>query len=503
MKAYFRPIALSLSMMLCCYFVAEAQFVEDALRLGAPGLSVGARSLGMGTAYTGVADDFSAAYWNPAGLGQIRLNEVSFGLSNLSFGNTSKFQGSDQSTTNSSTNLNSAGLVYVVPTTRGSLVMALGYGRQSDFTTGLSFSGFNPNSSIIQSWAPDGVSYASYDLSQNNAYQLFLANKDTLSGAFESLVDDSLTQSGKVLEGGGINYYTAAGAIEAAQNVYLGATLNFISGSYTYSRSYSETDSRDIYDAARTAQFSPFPFDLNSLSVTENLETDISGFNAKLGFLYTPTPNSRVGITVKTPSWITARETFSSKASAEFDDGNLIEFPSEDVAPSKNEYDVRTPFSFSGGFSYSANAVTVAADLEYTDWTQLEFSSSGTFSTAFNDHLLKLNSQIKDVFQPSVNVRAGLEVTVPNIEMSLRGGFAYLQSPYQFDQAANAQKYITAGIGFLIDNSIAVDVGYARGYWETSHVNYTGSDSNGNSFSQGTAEKIRTNNLIATFAYRF
>ena len=39
---------------------------------------VGARPMGMGGAFVGVADDVSAVYWNPAGLGQIAHNEVTY-----------------------------------------------------------------------------------------------------------------------------------------------------------------------------------------------------------------------------------------------------------------------------------------------------------------------------------------------------------------------------------------------------------------------------------------
>src|SRR5260370_15046447 len=37
----------------------------------------GARSLAMGAAFVGVADDASATYWNPAGLSQITRKELS------------------------------------------------------------------------------------------------------------------------------------------------------------------------------------------------------------------------------------------------------------------------------------------------------------------------------------------------------------------------------------------------------------------------------------------
>jgi long-subunit fatty acid transport protein len=62
---------------------AFAQFPEDALRLSTPGFGVGARAMGMGNAYTGVASDFSAIYFNPAGLAQLTRGEFSMGMSYL------------------------------------------------------------------------------------------------------------------------------------------------------------------------------------------------------------------------------------------------------------------------------------------------------------------------------------------------------------------------------------------------------------------------------------
>src|SRR5690349_17928904 len=47
---------------------ANAQF----LKLGA-----GARAAGMADAFTSVADDVTAAYWNPAGLAQLTTPEIS------------------------------------------------------------------------------------------------------------------------------------------------------------------------------------------------------------------------------------------------------------------------------------------------------------------------------------------------------------------------------------------------------------------------------------------
>ena len=146
-----------------------AQFPEDALRFATPGVGIGARSLGMGNAYTGVASDFSAIYWNPAGLAQMEHGEFSLGLSQINYKGKGTFFGGSNSLANNATNLNSLGLVFPVTVHKGSLVLAFGYARQSNFNTGLSFEGFNPNSSIIQTFARDGALFPS-DLSDNLAY---------------------------------------------------------------------------------------------------------------------------------------------------------------------------------------------------------------------------------------------------------------------------------------------------------------------------------------------
>ncbi len=468
-------------LLLCAVSFVQSQFVEDALRYSSLGLGVGARTLGLGTAYTGIAEGFSSVYWNPAGLAQSQLSEISLGLSHLSYGNNSTFVGQQQSFTNSATSLNSFGIVYPYPTTRGSLVFALGYGRQTDFTTGLSFNSFNPRNSIVQTWARDNTAYPN-DLSDNIAYQLYLANLDTASGTFDSKILDSTTQSSTVLEGGGLNHVALSGAVEAARNLYLGITLNFITGSYSYTRNYYEDDLKNIYNNTR------FPFDFTSLSLLETVESDVSGFAVKLGLLYKLSPDFRIGLAVKTPSYITVRETFSMEATSTFDNGDHYTYPAGGAYPSQNEYDVHSPFVFSIGSSYNIRHLMVSGDIEYTDWTQMEFANA-------NSGLLALNTSIKKTFRPTANLRLGGEYNFEDAGFALRGGFMYLPSPYQGDPSSFGQKYITGGLGFIIDNSIGIDLGYAYGYWDTYHQVYQGVNT--------TVEKITTHNLLGTVSYRF
>ncbi|HID94625.1 MAG TPA: hypothetical protein EYP53_01015 [Candidatus Latescibacteria bacterium] len=94
---------------------------------------VGVRAMGIGGAYVGVADDFSATYWNPAGLAQIREAWLYGALCHLSRRVNSTFFGESRPGEIGKSRLGSFGVVLPVPTYRGSLVFAIGYNRLKSF----------------------------------------------------------------------------------------------------------------------------------------------------------------------------------------------------------------------------------------------------------------------------------------------------------------------------------------------------------------------------------
>ncbi len=72
--------AFCILIALCCHTVAHGaeKYAGDFLTLG-----VGARPLGMGGSFAAIADDSTATYWNPAGLGRLRHSEAAFMHSSL------------------------------------------------------------------------------------------------------------------------------------------------------------------------------------------------------------------------------------------------------------------------------------------------------------------------------------------------------------------------------------------------------------------------------------
>src|SRR5260221_13478775 len=79
-----KNLSLTLWLLLAGSLTLPGLVAKDA---GLPGeflnVGVGARPLGMGRAFTGVADDIDSIYWNPAGLSTYRSNQLAFQYSPL------------------------------------------------------------------------------------------------------------------------------------------------------------------------------------------------------------------------------------------------------------------------------------------------------------------------------------------------------------------------------------------------------------------------------------
>ena len=465
--------------------LATAQFPEDALRLSTPGIGVGARSLGMGNATIGVASDFSAITSNPAGLAQLRFGEFAMGMTYQSVTDEATFLGNVSQYTSGSTTLNMLGVALPVPVRQGSFVVAFGFQRQNDFTGGASFAGFNPSASYIQTWAPDGQPYGR-DLSGNLAYQVYLADIDTVSGRWVSPIRDRVTQMATVLEDGGLDNWSVGGAGEVAKNIFLGATVSYVAGSYSYDRVYEESDDQQLYET--------FPYDFSRLRVIDKITADVSGWYGRFGFLANAWDLLRVGVSVKTPTGYHVREEFSTEGRAFFDNGD-IQLPDGPFRlPGQGEYDVTTPWVFGAGASLTLGPILVAADGEFTDWTTMKFSNAAP-------EVEDVNRDIREIFRSTVNLRLGAELRLWFFHP--RAGLIYNMSPYREDESSPTdfftrtydQKYATVGAGLLLSGSVMVDVAYAYGWWKTYRINDLGTSR--------TDENIDTHNVNFALRVRF
>lgn len=472
---------------------AFAQFPEDALRLGQAGFGVSARSMSMGNAMTGLSEGYDATYFNPAGLAQSYQSQVTMGLNFLGYNNNTDYLAKSSSLSSSQTDLSSLGLVYPFPTTKGSFVIALGYNRGNDFNTALSFNAYNPNSSIVPSLYDGDVNY---DIPFN------VGLEDTTG---KIVLNKNVNQKGTVHESGGLNNWLVAGAVDIAQDFSIGLTLNLISGSYHYARQWTETDPNGYWTNTQLSDVAGAR-GLGSFVLNDNVDQDLSGWNAKVGFLYRlPDENGKViarfGGTIEFPTFITVDEKYSDAGTASFLTSATMSYT---TPGGNNNYDVTTPFKFGFGASGGISILTVAADIQYVDWTQLQFNTSSG-PTLPSDFINNLNSQIKSEFRATTDLRVGAELALANSDYStfvpyVRGGFAFYQSPYVGDGSDQARKFASGGIGFRIQNSIDLDLAYQYGWWNTSEQLYFDPVTNAGYV---TTNKITNTNFMFTFKYNF
>ena len=463
---------------------AQAQFAEDALRFSSPGFGIGSRAQSMGGAYIGVADDYSASFYNPAGLAQMRRLEFTGGIINTNYSNDASFLGTSTSASNSNTELDNIGFVFPVPTSRGSLVFSAGYNRVNNFTTALSFNGFNPRSSILSSlYDPD----ANFDI----PFQTYLENSNGYTP-----VQKNVQQKGDVRESGSMGTWAFSGAIDIQKDLSFGMTINFISGTYNYVRNYSEADVNNVYndptrfyDQSGNVLPDSLYREFDAFYYDNTLTSKLSGVNVMFGFMYRYDDIARFGLTIKTPTSMTVHELYTNGGQSAFDDTTGYYYSYD----AKNDYGITTPWVFCAGASYSpVEGLLLSGQIEYTDWTQIQWTD--------NSDLENENIALKQEFRSTLNYAVGGEFEIPKTELRLRAGYSFKPSAYAGDPSSFGQTTITAGAGILLQDNVMFDIAAMFGSFKTYHNNYVDPALSNPS---RTDESISTTNINLTISYRF
>ncbi len=461
-----------------------SQGIPDALRLGMSGLGANARALGMGNAYVGLSDDASAAYYNPAGFGLLKRLELSGGIDYSNYNNNATLFNNSTDYSNSATKFDRISFAFPFPTLRGSLVFGISYHNTKDFTGALKFEGFNPNNNSY-------IRYLSLRNS-NDMYNLYLSYPlyDNANNYIKDTTNifGNLTQSGNTLYSGTTHNWTFSGAIEAAQNLYLGLNLNVVTGNYNSNIDYYEDDYNHVYQG-ETSPGDAVSNDFQTLYSNRVTNWDISGWNVKAGLLYQFNDIGRFGLTIQFPKYYFISESFQILDKSYF--ATSIQTYNYD---DKVKYDIVSPFEFSAGFSLNYKGLIFSAEGTAIDYSQLKFDNPQNYLNP--QDLLSANKDIKDALGAVLNYNLGLEYTIPVVGLRLRTGYFVQPSAYKNDPSKFNKKYFTAGLGFLMQETIGIDVAYLHGWWSDIGDNY------GTNLSR-TYQDIKYNKLMLTATYRF
>jgi long-chain fatty acid transport protein len=200
----------------------------------------GARALGMAGTYTGIADDYSSIWWNPAGLAQIKRVEIQGSLSRDGFSDKTTYFGESRTGTTSALRLNDAGVVFPVPVYQGAMTFAFGYNQVGTFD----------RRTRIKS--------------------------PTLGAHYWDDFDE--------LQNGRLGLWSLAGAMDVSPNVALGIGFNYWTGSVEYTRTghYREADT--------------------SFYNEKTISTDLSAWGANLGAMFRLGRFARLGAMFQTPT---------------------------------------------------------------------------------------------------------------------------------------------------------------------------------------------------------
>ena len=466
------------------------QTINDALRLGYTGIGSSARALGMGNSYIGLSDDATAGFFNPAGFGLLKKMEFSGGLGYSNFSNDATLNsnssaiGQSSNNTASSTTLDRVSFAFPFPTVRGSLVFGLSYQNTKDFNGALSFNGLNPNSSFIGFLAANNPKLTA---------QLHLSSPTSNYASEFTLLNGPLNQSGNILNSGGINNWTLSGAIEIYKNLFVGLNVNIISGSFESNSDYYEDATantfKGVVDTTDPASVNFQTFYLNKL-----LKWDITGWDAKLGILYQLNRMSRFGLTIQFPKTFSIKESFTVNGYSKFAN-QRYDLNQQDFSYNDLQYDIVTPFEIGAGFSFNIIGLILSAQGTLIDYSQLKFDNPDGIILTSAD-IADLNKRIKNDLTAAVNYNFGAEYTIPAVGLRVRAGFFVQPSAYKGDPASFDKKYITAGIGFLAEETIGIDLAFAHGWYSDIGDNY------GSNLSR-TTQNIKENHLILSGTYRF
>ena len=421
-----------------------------------------ARALGLGGSFTGVADDYTALYYNPAGLGQIQRMYLYGNLSFLNVENRSTYLGSPNASEIDFTRLDGFGVAVPVPTRRGSLVFSVGHQQVREF--GGNMMTANVDQDLLFEVEIEGSTY---------------------------LIDFPGTLSADEIIEGRLSQTSFGASVEVAPGVFVGGAANFWSGVKNYTWMYSEV--MGVYDVEDI----PTPGDVTEVAVddyilTTEYEETYSGFNFTLGVLLKKWRLFQFGGAIQSPVTLKGERDWrwteqyipnvvGEERETEWDDGFI-------------DHKIRSPWVFRFGGAVTAGPLMLTGDVELYDYSQIEYGTDPPEGDESYTQAVA-NQEIRTNLRNTMNTHIGAQVTVPGTGVFLRAGYAVYPSPWEGAPSDWDRKMLSVGGGFAFAEQIFLDVAYAWVTWHNNLGEYLG---NGSFLDQ---EEISTGKILSTLTF--
>jgi long-subunit fatty acid transport protein len=415
------------AVLTCVAASAQLEFSVSPTPVGS-----GARAAGMADAFLSIADDATAASWNPAGLVQLQRPEISVVGSYI--GVSEKFRSSDLPDLNSDhfsdvLELNFLSAVYPVPYSLGSsnISLSLSYQRK-------------------------------YDFSRNFGVQLN-SMSDIGGTPVNTITDINFDQTG------GFATISPSVAMEITESLSVGASFNIWRSSFL-----SENGWEKVVDSRAETTIGEGEPQITTQTTREEY-SDFEAENYTVGLLWKATPKLSLGFRYDT----------GFRGDVGFH-GQLIRNGMQ-LADVREDREIRVPQSISWGASYRFNdRLTMALDMSRTDWDNFYIKRASGERFSLVDGFNIDDPATATDFDPTMTVRFGAEyVLIPktttaelNRLWSLRGGLFFDQEPASGRSVAAGRPIgdgrpdnfygFAVGVGLLAFQRFNFDVAYQFRY---------------------------------------
>jgi hypothetical protein len=428
-------------------FFGSSQDFVDALRYSSTRIEGSARAGGMGNAFGALGGDFTAVAINPAGLGIYRSAEFAFtpyiGRTNVD----ASYLGSvtnDYGYGFRLGNINYVGAIKAGGNSESGLVninFGIGFNRLNDFNTKMMVQGARAGSSFLD-YIAENANYNDWsDFYEELAWKTDLLLQDENTKEYWHDIRDAgygQSQRKSYRYSGVIDEYTFGMGLNFSHKMYLGLSLG-ISDLY-----FKESTVLREWDAQNNIPY------FNEFSFGSALRTSGMGYNLKIGAIYRPVDEVRLGLAVHSPTFYSLRDNFETwmESSITYDDGS--ENYSESSPFLDYEYNLETPFKavFSGAVILAKRGL-LSFDYEY-----LNFGKARLKDDTYNDQFINQNDDITELYRAVGNIRLGGEYRLTDL-FSVRAGFEHYPSAFNSEAFGATQpnadyNYNTysAGLGY-------------------------------------------------------
>ncbi|MCG6912159.1 MAG: outer membrane protein transport protein [Deltaproteobacteria bacterium] len=345
----------------------------------------GARAIGMGGAFIGIADDATAASWNPAGLIQLEKSELSIvGAYNV---RTEDYASStnpeaDNTSTIDETNLNYLSATLPFNLLKRNMVVSVNYQRLYEFKRELEYDLTLSTPSIPP-----------LSSEQNRNYEM-----DGYLGAL------------------GVAY-----TAEITPRLSIGGTLNVWTDDLFWQNGWKEnfkSHSDTTFGASHV---------LEDTDITETYK-DFSGVNVNIGIMWNVFRNFTIGAVIKTPFTASVKKKYSEDwVQKDATTGAIID---SDKIRDSEDIDVDMPISYGLGLAWRvSDRFSLDLDVYRTEWSDYVITDSAGNKTAGIGGRADKDSDVDDTTQ----VRFGGEYLIIRPDQSMvipiRGGIFYDPEP--------------------------------------------------------------------------